>query len=67
MYSMAIFVVDYDSYHCLLLMLYVSGLATVDFVGGLCCYAFHAITNCSYYVTFCGFHGLFFLLLIYIP
>ena len=45
-YSIEIFVVDYDSYHCLLLMLYVLGLATVD----LCCYAFHAITHCYYYV-----------------
>ena len=34
---------EYDSYHCLLLMLYVSGLATVDFVGGfmLLCFSRH--------------------------
>ena len=42
-YSIEIFVVDYDSYHCLLLMLYVSGLATVDFVWGfmLLCFSRH--------------------------
>ena len=62
-YSIEIFVVDYDSYHCLLLMIYVLGLASVTFVGGggLCCYAFTPLHIVITMFTFCGCHGLFFL------
>ena len=48
-YSIEIFVVDYDSYHCLLLMIYVLGLASVYFVGGFMLLCFHAITHCYYH------------------
>ena len=49
-YSIEIFVVDYDIYHCLLPMIYVLGLAIYSKLcrGGLCCYAFHAITHYYY-------------------
>ena len=61
-YSIEIFVVDYDSYHCLLLMLYVSGLATVDFVGGfmLLCFSHH-------YTLFLLCHILWFLRFLFLP
>ena len=61
-YSIEILVVDYDSYHSLLLMIYVLGLVTVNFVGGV--YAVMLFTPLHIVITmftFCGFHGLFFL------
>ena len=73
-YSIEIFVVDYDSYHRLLLMIYVLGLATVNFVGGfmLLCFSRHytLLLLCSHFVvftvcSFCPYDVL--LLLVYIP
>ena len=73
-YSIEIFVVDYDSYHCLLFMIYVLGLATVNFVGGymLLCFSRHytLLLLCSHFVvftvcSFCPYDGL--LLWVYIP
>ena len=60
-YSIEIFVVDYDSYHCLLLMIYVLRLASVNFVGGV--YAvmlsrhYTLLLLCSHFVvvTVCSF------------
>ena len=73
-YSIEIFAVDYDSYHCLLLMIYVLGLATVNFVGGfmLLCFSRHytLLLICLHFVvftacSFCPYDVL--LLVVYIP